>query len=278
MARQSLEDNSTTYYSLLEAFAQRGCPLCWLLQQHSSSYLDSLFYERVTDVGMRRKLRQARSLCNWHTWEVSQKTPAAFGIAIIAHDLLDEELTRLASLRRSSLASLIGLRSGWRLARRSVRAYLQGWRQRAMCPACEVLVEHERYALNTLLDCLRQADFAPKFGASAGLCLPHTVRALELHPSHPTLGQLIEMQREKCARLMVELDEFRRKHDYRFGREGWGAESDSWLRAIEMLAGKPGIYGSDVPGSHPGNARRWGRIWDLISGVQRWLNRRISQS
>ena len=275
MARQAPEDKSAAYFSLLEALAQSGCPLCSLLQGHSTSYLDSLFYERVTDVGTRRKLRQARSLCNWHTWEASKKTPAALGIAIIAHDLIDEELTRLAALQRTSFSGFIGRRAGYRIARRSLQAYLRGWRQRDMCPACQVLVEHERYALKTLLDCLPEADFALRFRASAGLCLPHTVRALEFHPSHPALSRLIEMQHEKSAELMAELDEFGRKHDYRFAREGWGTESDSWLRAIEMLAGKPGIYGSDIAGGHSEGDRGWGRIWRLVSEALRWARRKL---
>ena len=277
MARQMPEDNSTTYFSFLEAFAQRGCPLCWLLQAHSTSYLDSLFYERVTDVETRRKLRRARRLCHWHTWEASKKTPAALGVAIIAHDLIDEELTRLAALRRSSLSRRIGLCSGARIARRSLRAYLRGWRQRGMCPACQVIVEHERYALKTLLDCLPAADFAPRFRASDGLCLPHTVRALALHPSHPALGRLIATQHEKCAGLMAELDEFSRKHDYRFGREAWGAESDSWRRAIDMLAGNPWIGGSDMPELYTAGDRGWGGIWRFVSGVRRLARRLMSQ-
>jgi hypothetical protein len=57
---------------------------------------------------------------------------------------------------------------------------------------------------------------------------------------------LIEVQRGKQARLMAELAEFCRNHDYRFRHEAWGPESDAWQRAIEVLAGKAGVLGNDL--------------------------------
>ncbi len=41
--------------------------------------------------------------------------------------------------------------------------------------------------------------------------------------------------------LHRELGEFMRKHDYRFRAEEMGATSDSWIRAIAMVAGKMGV-------------------------------------
>ena len=42
------------------------------------------------------------------------------------------------------------------------------------------------------------------------------------------------MSAEECG-------EFLRKHEYRFKDESMGAEGDSWIRAIAMVAGQPGI-------------------------------------
>ena len=33
-----------------------------------------------------------------------------------------------------------------------------------------------------------------------------------------------------------------RKHDYRFSKEGYKKEGDSWERAIEKLIGKEGVF------------------------------------
>ncbi len=41
-------------------------------------------------------------------------------------------------------------------------------------------------------------------------------------------------------RLVTELDESIRKNDYRFVSEGFGAEGDAWIRALERLSGAAG--------------------------------------
>ena len=48
---------------------------------------------------------------------------------------------------------------------------------------------------------------------------------------------------EKMKKLRAELGEFIRKNDYRFIHEGFGAERDSWRRAVVMGAGKKEIRG-----------------------------------
>jgi hypothetical protein len=125
--------------------------------------------------------------------------------------------------------------------------------------------EHEQHALETMLNFLDEKVFTRRFEASFGVCLPHTARAAECHPSHPNLVTLIEAQRGKHARLVAELEEFSRKHDYRFSREAWGMESDAWQRAIEALAGKAGVFGNDL------QRRQWQRRPRFVrSLLSRW--------
>ena len=259
-SRPTVPKNSV-YFAVLGALAKHGCPVCRIMEEASASYLDTLFYEQVTDVEVRRKLRRARGLCNWHSWWARRITSAALGISIIAKDLLEEECTRLAAL---------GPRSFWRrladliraqFAGRAPPAYLRAWRGRAICPVCQVAVEHERHALETVLDFADEGEFSRHFQASTGLCLPHTARATEQAPSHPKLGLFIDVQRGKYARLVAELEEFCRKHDYRFAREGWGTEADAWQRAIETLTGKSGVFGSAIERQH--SARRPRFPWKL---------------
>jgi Family of unknown function (DUF6062) len=251
--RLTLEENSV-YVAVLDALVKPGCAVCRIMEEASASYLDTLFYEQVTDVEVRRKLRRARGLCNWHSCWASKMTSAALGISIIARDLIEEECTRLAALEPQSfwrrLAELIQAR----LPCRAPPAYLRAWRARAICPACHVAVEHERHALETVLNFIDEAQFARHYEGSTGLCLPHTARAAELAPSHPKLGYFSAIQRGKYTRLTAELEEFCRKHDYRFTHEAWGAEADAWQRALEILSGKLGVFGSAIDRQH--SARR----------------------
>jgi hypothetical protein len=268
MPNEPATDKSFTYFALLEAFDQQGCPVCRFMAEHSLSYLDALFYEQVNDVGVRRKLRASRGLCNWHGWQTRRIAGSAHGVAIVASDLISEEMARLDALLRGPPITRLQQRWQDRIPLQSVRAYMRGWRQKEGCPACQVILEHERHALETILHGLHDEDFAPRFERSAPLCSLHTTRLVETQARHPALRRLIELQRHKYALLVGELQEFCRKHDYRFVHASWGAESDSWLRAIELLAGKPEVFGNDIHRRKPGGAApgRWSSLRDWLQG------------
>ena len=127
MSHTSTVEKSSLYFVLLEALGKSGCPVCRIVEEASASYVDTLFYEQVTDVGVRRKLRQARGLCNWHGWWVSQTPMAALGVAFIAQDLLEEECAELAKLQRRPFWRRIGHRIQAPLPRPSLLTYLRGW-------------------------------------------------------------------------------------------------------------------------------------------------------
>lgn len=269
MSRQLPPEKSLTYFALLKAFGQRGCPICRLMEEFSLSYLDNLFYERVNDVGTRRKLRSARGFCNRHAWQARQIATSALGVAIIAKDLISEELERLDDLLRRPFPRTAQGSSSERIPRKSLLAFIQRWHRKGICPACQIISEHERDALATILDFLHDPEFAGRFGASPGLCVVHTMCAAEGNGSHPHLRTLLAMQRCKYARLVEDLEEFCRKHDYRFSQQPWGSESDAWLRAIELLTGKPGVFGSGVhrSSSSHGFAPWWAKF---INRCRQW--------
>ncbi len=270
MPRESATDKSFTYFALLEAFDKRGCPVCRFMAEYSLSYLEALFYEQVNDVGIRRKLRDSRGFCNWHAWQAREIASSALGVAIIAKDLITEEITRLDNLLRGPIITRHQHRPRHSIAPESLRTFLRSWHQKAVCPACQIILDHERHALETILNFLRDADFARRFESSAALCVLHTTRAAEANGSHPHLRALIEIQRRKYASLVGELEAFCRKYDYRFSHESWGPESDSWLRAVELLAGKPNVFGNEIHRRKLGNGstRWWGGPLDRL---RRWV-------
>jgi Family of unknown function (DUF6062) len=268
MPYEPAPDKSFTYFALLEAFDKQGCPVCRFMAEYSLRYLDALFYEQVNDVALRQKLREARGFCNWHAWQARRIASSALGVAIVANDLITEETARLDALLRSPPITRPQHRWQDKIALKSIRAYMRGWRQKEICPACQVILQHERHALETILHCLHEEDFAPRFERSAPLCILHTTRVVETQGRHPALRKFIELQRHKYALLVGELAEFCRKHDYRFTHETWGAESDSWLRAIELLAGKPEVFGNDIHRRKLGGAapRRWSTLCHWLRG------------
>jgi hypothetical protein len=58
--------------------------------------------------------------------------------------------------------------------------------------------------------------------------------------------ELVDIETGKISGLIAELKEFMRKHDYRFSKEKFGKEGDSWIRTIEKFIGKEGIYPKGV--------------------------------
>ena len=100
MLREPATEKSFTYFALLEAFNKEGCPVCRFMADYSFRYLDALIYEQVNDVDVRRKLRASRGFCNWHAWQTRHIASSALGVAILAKDLISEEMTRLDDLLR----------------------------------------------------------------------------------------------------------------------------------------------------------------------------------
>jgi hypothetical protein len=109
----------------------------------------------------------------------------------------------------------------------------------APCPVCAYETTYAGHYAETLL---RQATTGSAtlaaYEASAGLCLPHFGDVLSRAAPGPAPAQLVAAQRAIWSRLNDELEEFLRKSDYRFQKEPFGAERDSWQRAISSLSGQ----------------------------------------
>jgi len=55
------------------------------------------------------------------------------------------------------------------------------------------------------------------------------------------LRSLLACQQVCMQRILGEIQELLRKHDYRFSDEVRGNEMTSWRRAAELCAGNPGV-------------------------------------
>jgi hypothetical protein len=235
------------YFELQEALQEEGCPVCHLLSRRSLAILDSLLYEQVTDPAIRKRLRDAQGLCNWHAWMLPRIPTGQSGIAIIYEDLLGHQIESLQTMRPA-----LQPRTFWqRLKRhitRTARSPLTA-RRRMPCPVCCLVGNtNESSYITTLLDFLTETEFAQRFDASFGLCLPHLTQAIDQHLDHPNLRLLLDSEMQKFEALRGELREFIRKFDYRFTAEPVGKEGTAWRRAIELFVGKPEVFGNDRPG------------------------------
>jgi len=234
------------YFDLLDALKTPGCPFCNRMEALSLKFLDGLYYERVTDVGTRVGLAQAKGFCNWHAWMSTEIPNSNSGIAMIYKDLLDAEIKRLSKW--------VGMRNGVengksarRRRDRGIRKFLlSSWTNKASCPICRQIGVHERMDIGTLLDFIDEEAFSQVFEKSSGICVRHLLEIMQGFETHSNLPLLVEKQLKKYQFLSDELGEFIRKLDYRFSKEAKGSEVDSWKRVIEQFSGKREIFGNEI--------------------------------
>lgn len=233
-----------SYFDLVEAFSQTGCAVCNLLQRDSRRYLDAMLYERVNDPSTHQGFRGRRGLCNEHSWQLTRLHGYSLGIAILYRASVDEILNTIeqapSTTAPAGLARLFGNSADSGAV--SLADHLQPQKS---CLACQALAESEKGYIWTLDKYITDERMTAAYRASSGLCLPHFRQALQQASDAAQANLLISIQRAIWSNLKAELEEFIAKNDYRRSGEKMGAEGDSWLRAIESLAGKEGVFGND---------------------------------
>lgn len=229
-----------TYFALMEALEGEGCPLCVLVLGALRRYFDSLVYEQVNDPLIRENLRASQGFCAAHG-EMLRQARSGLGSAIMHRDLLNTIARRLERESHSQQSP-----ADW------LQGLVQGGRTRHAlplaatlpCPACVYACESEQKYVDTLLGNWGDEELRSAFRSSAGLCLPHLRMTLGRARDPESFEAMKTAQLEIWGELIGELDEFVRKHDYRFSGEPMGEEGTSWSRAIDLISGLWQVAGS----------------------------------
>ena len=229
-----MAERHIAYYMLVEAFSERGCPICRIVEAALLRYLDLLIHENVNDVQFRAELREAGGFCVDHGWWlVDRVRGAALGTAIMYRDVLHALDLRLAGGSAGKSILPAGRRRGgstWRVGRTD-----HG------CPLCGVRRREDEAFVGTFADHCDGQGFVAGYEASAGLCFGHLDRVLIAMRDMDAARSLIAAHRKIAGRMLGQLDEFQRKTDYRFSHEQMTDEADSWQRAVELNNGRPGV-------------------------------------
>ncbi len=231
---------SSTAYDLLQACGQTGCPVCRVEQSAVERYLDNLFYESVNDIQLRERLRASMGFCREHAWlAVDKRLGNALGFAIIYQDVINNTLRQLDSDITPPVTK------HWSALLKQIPEQVSGIVQRvvyALTPQKHCVVCHQRdkalhNIISSFIESLNEPEMVNALQSSNGLCLPHLKKAFESVRDLETSNLLLSIHREKLESLRSELAEFIRKNDYRFKDEGFGAEGNSWKRAVEKIIG-----------------------------------------
>jgi hypothetical protein len=218
----------TTYFNLLEALKE-GCPFCFIINKTTHKTMDDFLYESVNDPGLRADIKASMGFCNRHAWQL-QKFGDGFGQAIVYDDLIKTVLENIKEIDTDVSIKDLLKRLGVTKPPKKICIFCKG----------EKDVE-ERY-VSVLWESFDDPEFSFHYKNSFGLCLPHISLALKKCKNAQFGKELISVEAVKLSGLIDELKEFMRKHDYRFSKEKFSKEGDSWIRAIEKFIGKEGIY------------------------------------
>lgn len=247
MASRTRKSKHTTYFELRDAATRGGCPICALVLETVARYLDATLYENVNDPRTRDAVVGARGYCNEHSWQL-KGMPAALGTALMYRDIVRRVAESLAERTPRARPTIFTAAGAGMLDR---LAALAGSTERVSrddiadphvdCPACAERARYEKLYLGALLDYAGDEEMVAALRSGGGLCLVHLDQAIATSRDGDALDRLLDVQRACMLSLHDELSEFIRKNDYRFSGEGMGAEKDSWIRAIALVAGKKGI-------------------------------------
>jgi hypothetical protein len=235
-----------SYFELLDACKEPGCPICRLGQRSAQRHLTSLIYDGVNDVPLRATLRDSYGYCHEHAWLLPESGESApLGIAIIHRDILNTLRGQLGEetynkKRRTSLREVVA----GALSAESTTGGSQAAPHippKTICPACERRLEAEHLAFASMLEALNKNDQPMQAGleSSDGLCIPHLRQALSAARSQQAFDSLVNITERQLSNLINDLDEFIRKNDHRFREEKISKEEkESWRKALQRASGK----------------------------------------
>ena len=227
---------SFSYFDLLEACKQTGCPVCRLSARSVKRYLESLFYENVNDPGTRDKLIKSLGFCREHVQLLlNTRIADGLGASIIYENIVKVILRKYPDGRQSPLSS----QSPFGEQSHGIRRLISASSGLGPCPACVQRDESASRTLHELSKSLGEEKLRRALQRSDGLCFPHVTQLLESLQQHDNVRFLLELTRNKLEMLGFQMAEFIRKNDYQFRSEGITQEEAlAWKKAMCMISGE----------------------------------------
>ncbi len=231
-----------SYILMKEGLKTDGCPICTLLVSGMRRNFFWFLYENVNNLHIRKQLYESDGYCTAHAWLLYQIEREEWNdnldVAIIYKDLVKKSFQNLEKkVTHKQEKSLISFFNRWK------RCFSFGKAQKPVvkkppCPACLHQQKLENVYISSLIESLRFQEFQDLYKESYGLCIKHYEKTMDKLDDENIKNLLYNVQRSKMNKIIELLDEYIRKHDYRFVNEPKGEEINSPRWAIEMLVGK----------------------------------------
>ena len=244
------EQRSRDSDSLRAACEREGCPVCTVVLEYLERLIDNWEYEGFSDVAHRYELIRSRGFCPLHTWQLAQRSNG-FRLGLIYNEILTDVEQQLDHDYRQLVATDDVVSKHEPVLKRWQRKWFHRGDEAPkkveprydQCPFCRTRANIEQRVVSTLVQQLRSEEMKLLLTQSTGLCLVHLAQARhQAEIGEPTVsGHILACQLTCTRRVLEELRELVRKHDYRFSDESRGQEMTSWRRGAELCAGNPGV-------------------------------------
>jgi hypothetical protein len=185
-----------------------------------------------------------------HTWQLAQRNNG-FRLGLIYNEILTDVEEKLDSDYRRLVATDDSVSKRESVFKRWQRTWFHRGDEAPKqvnprfdrCPFCRTRSNVEQRVVSTLVQQLRSEEMILLLSQSTGLCLVHLEQARhQAEVAEPTVSHHILACQLTCTRrVLEELRELVRKHDYRFSNELQGQEMTSWRRGAQLCAGNPGV-------------------------------------
>jgi len=244
------EQRSRDSDSLRAACEREGCPVCTVVLEYLERLIDNWEYEGFSDVAHRYELIRSRGFYPLHTWQLAQRSNG-FRLGLIYNEILTDVEQQLDHDYRQLVATDDVVSKHEPVLKRWQRKWFHRGDEAPkkveprydQCPFCRTRANIEQRVVSTLVQQLRSEEMKLLLSQSTGLCLVHLAQARhQAEIEEPTVsGHILACQLTCTRRVLEELRELVRKHDYRFSDESRGQEMTSWRRGAELCAGNPGV-------------------------------------
>ena len=244
------EERSRDSNSLRTACGHEGCPVCTVVLEHLERSIDNWEYDGFSDVAHRYELINSRGFCPLHTWQLSQRSNA-FRLGLIYNEILTDVEQKLENDYQKLVAAEGSVTKRESLLKRWQRKWFRRGDEISRnvnprfdrCHFCRTRSNVEQRVVSTLVQHLRTEEMRQLLSQSTGLCLVHLEQARhQAEIAEPTISRHILACQLICTRrVLEEVRELVRKHDYRFSDEPQGNEMTSWRRGAQLCAGNSGV-------------------------------------
>jgi len=183
-------ERHVNWFALEKACEQHHCPVCTIVSDRATRFIDNMLFEHVSDRGFRATYRASGGFCSSHARNL-ESWRDGLAVAILGEDILS---VVAPELRHNRLPRFKGV-----------------------CPACTERDRIENEFLGYIAEQSEQV-FIDFFCSSGGLCIPHFIRLLRDVKKVPSWLKEFHNQRfqqlQERTRQFIECSAWGRQDDF----------------------------------------------------------------